>query len=137
MKAKIVVEPNIVKFGGQDYDIQLDFYSLKEIGKKYGNGIDEVLSRFEDLDVVFDVLSIMMNSNIVKRNYERGENTPLLNGDYVSAMIPFKEMPKYTEAIAKAFGLEIKKEDESDEMDKLLDEAGVENPKKTEAENSI
>lgn len=136
MKAKIVVEPNIVEFGGQNYDIQLDFYSLKEIGKKYGNGIDEVLSRFEDLDVIFDVLSIMMNSNIVKQNYEKGENTPLLNGDYVSAMISVAEMPRFTEAIAKAFGLEVKKEEEPDEMDELLDEAGVKNPKKTEAESS-
>lgn len=135
MKAKIVVEPNIVNFGGKDYDIQLDFYSIKEIGKKYDNGIDEVLARFENLEVVFDVLAIMMNSNIVKRNYENGEDTPLLNGDYVAACIPIDEMSKFTEAIAKAFGLEIKKKEEPDEMDKILDDAGVENPKKTEAES--
>ena len=136
MKARIIVEPNIVEFDGEKYDLQLDFYTLKECGKKYGEGIDAVLSRFDNLDVIFDVLATLMNSCIVKSNYENREDKPLLNGDYLSAKIPKEDLPIFTRAIATAFGLTIKDEsEERDDLDEILDDAWIENPKNPEAES--
>lgn len=136
MKARIITEPNIVEFNGEKYDLQLDFYTLKECGKKYGEGIDQILSRFDNLDVIFDVLATLMNSNIIQRNFERREDEPLLNGDYLAAKIPKEDLPMFTRAIAQAFGLKVQDEvEEEDELDKIMDEAGLENPKNLEAES--
>ena len=70
-----------------------------------------------------------MNSSIIKTNFEKNENQPLLNGDYLAATVSTDDLPQYTRAIAEAFGLTLA-EEEKDELDDVMDDLGVKNPKK-------
>ena len=125
MKDDISRKTNIFTFLGKDYDCQLNMYAIKEIGKNYEHGIDTVLSRFDSLEVVFDVLATLMNATIVEDNIENHTDNPLFTADYVASRLMPEDMERIVKCIANAFGLNL---EEKDEIDKIMDAEGIESP---------
>ena len=125
MKDDISRKTNIFNFLGKEYDCQLNMYAIKEIGKNYEHGIDTVLSRFDSLEVVFDVLATLMNATIVEDNIENHTDNPLFTADYVASRLMPEDMERIVKCIANAFGLNL---EEKDEIDKIMDAEGIESP---------
>lgn len=126
MKDDISRKSNIFTFMGKYYDCQLNMYAIKEIGKNYEHGIDTVLSRFDSLEVVFDVLATLMNATIVEDNIENHTDNPLFTADYVASKLMPEDMMRITRCIATAFGLNL--DEEKDEIDEIMDAEGIHSP---------
>lgn len=134
MKDDISKKTNIFTFMGKDYDCQLNMYAIKEIGKNYEHGIETVLSRFDSLEVVFDVIAILMNATIVKENIENHTDNPLFTADYVASKLMPEDMLRITRCIATAFGLNL--EEEKDELDEIMDAEGIHSPNLPETDGT-
>lgn len=134
MKDDISKKTNIFTFMGKDYDCQLNMYAIKEIGKNYEHGIETVLSRFDSLEVVFDVIAILMNATIVEENIENHTDNPLFTADYVASKSMPEDMLRITRCIATAFGLNL--EEEKDELDEIMDAEGIHSPNLPETDGT-
>lgn len=118
MKARIIdnmsEKPNIIKWNGKEYDLQMGMYSYAKIEETFKGGVAGVLGELGKISVINHILSILINEAIVIRNFEQGTDEKFVTPEYVGAKCKKEDYPAYTKAVGIAFGLSIGFPDEDD-----------------------
>lgn len=128
MKARIInnVEetPNFFEFNGEKLNIQLGMWSLARIRERFAGGMQEVLKSLGKSEVVFFILSTLINEALIIKGHEEGKEYTMTTPVYVEAKITAKKFPEATRVIATAMGLSLGTPDEEQaEIDREIDEA--------------
>lgn len=128
MKSKIInnveEKPNFFEFNGEKLDIQFGMYALARIKEQFSGGVKEVLKNFGKSEVVFFVLSTLINEALIVKGHEEGREYTLTTPLYVEAKTTPQKFNEATRAIATAMGLSLGVSDpEQAEIDREIDEA--------------
>ena len=128
MKARIInnveEKPNFYEFEGIKLDLQLGMYTVARVKEAFKGGMTEILGSLEKNDVVFFMLSTLINEAFIIRNHEEGTDYQLTTPQYVEAKTKPEKMGEAVVAIATAMGLSLGTPDaEQAEIDREIDEA--------------